>query len=672
MPSRLSFVRLTAVALLLLQACSTAPTSSTSGGPGGISGPINPQTGVPGAVTPAETASYQEILTLYQKAVYESALAKIGNYKKRYKTSGYMAAIENLQGLCLLMTNRPTASIASFKHAIELTGGKGSFANYIRYNLAKAQLEANQLEESQRTMAQISISDLDRDNQVKVHFLKAKLNLRLGLALESARETLQASRLISDLELKEGRPVLAKTLEAALVEIKNLDSLEALRTEFEETPLEDILLYRAGSQQTSMGNTGTGEAYLHKLLAKYPGSPYALSARELLSTAQTKQVVDIHSVGVLVPMKGKFAKFGTRTLQAITLAFKLFEKREPDNKITLVIEDSGEDVDSAIAGLNRLVFKHNVSVVIGPLLSKGIDQVTRRAQDVGVPLVSLARTEGQSGDYIFQAGITLKLQAQEAARFAIEKMKLKRFAIIYPSDKVGTDSANTFWDAVEAMGGRIVGAESYAPNETDFRLPVDRLSGLAYPEARQRELDILAKLREDNKITKRTRKTEQFFSLKPIIDYDAVFVPDEPKVAGQIIPTFAYRDIENMKFLGTNAWDTPEFLTRLQEHASNAYFVTAFNPDSTVVRVKKFIDIYKSQYGMDPTTFEAIAYDAASIVEYALSQVPDLGTRADVRSQLHSIRGLQGITGKISYQDGQFSRDLRVFTAKGGKVVELP
>src|SRR5690606_31513428 len=140
-----------------------------------------------------------------------------------------------------------------------------------------------------------------------------------------------------------------------------------------------------------------------------------------------------------------------------------------------------------------LANQKQVSVVIGPLLSKGINQITSRAEVLGVPLITLTQQPGAPGEYAFSAGLTPKLQANEIAKYAIQKLGLKKFAIVYPKDGFGEQYSQSDWDAVESFGGKIVGIESYAPGETDFRQAIDRLAGTYYTQARQRELDDLAK-----------------------------------------------------------------------------------------------------------------------------------------------------------------------------------
>lgn len=391
---------------------------------------------------------------------------------------------------------------------------------------------------------------------------------------------------------------------------------------------------------------------------------------EPTKTEELEHPTDRAAIGVLLPLKGKFAKFGTRALQGIELALNLFDESKPDPGITLVIEDSGEEPEDAVKALNRLVTRHHVIAVIGPLLTKGIDSLTHRAQELKVPLLSLAKQAGPASDYVIPAGMTFQMQAFEIARHAIQKMNLRRFAILSPKDKLGDDFTQYFWDAVESLGGEITGIETYASGETDFRTAVDKLSGLYYTEARQTELNELARLREENHIQKKTRKTEQFFNLKPIVDYDAVFIPDEPKISSQILPTFAYRDIDNVQFLGPSAWNSLELSSRAQSAAEKAVFVDSFYSESKSPTVQNFIQGYQSIFNLPPTSIDALAYDAAQILQHALTSTGSDRTRDSVLKQLKTIENQNGITGKISFRDGQFYRDLNILTIHQGKIIE--
>jgi ABC-type branched-subunit amino acid transport system substrate-binding protein/TolA-binding protein len=399
------------------------------------------------------------------------------------------------------------------------------------------------------------------------------------------------------------------------------------------------------------------------------------SASSTPAPALSEAPLEPKKIGVLLPLKGKYGKFSRKTLDAIELALGIFGP-ESDSGLSVVVEDSGEEPDTEIQALTRLVIDHHVAAVIGPLLSKGIDQVSKRANELGVPMLSLARYANMSADnssdndYTLQAGVTSQLQAKEIARYAIQSLGLRKFAILYPKGKAGDESAQAFWDAVDQMGGQITGIESYASDDTDFRQVVDKLSGLYYTEARQRELDQLAKLRAENKIKKRTRKTEQYFSLPPIADYQAIFIPDEAKTAGLIIPTFAYRDVDHVTFLGTSSWDSPELASSAQNYAEGALFVDSFFAHSPAKNVQKFMLSYRSEYGQDPTAMEAIAYDAALTLDQAIHEAGRNYSRKDLLHELHDIKDLAGVTGKLTYKNGQIDRELKVLALRNGQIVE--
>lgn len=625
--------------------------------------------------TSPDTRDYEEIHRLYLSQSYEAAISKAKIFEARHPDSPLVSPAENLYGLSLLMLRNPLGAVEHFQRAIAKNTQNPTVNSYLRYNLAKAQYEANQLEQANLTLQQANLSILDPENAVKFHILRSNIDSKLKLGFEAAREVLAASRLTAQAPAtphsEETRRNLAAYLDQDLQGLADTEQFEKLYQEYGDTPLGSLILLRLGQREMSQGESGKAESHLRLLISQDPKSPYAQQASAALQVARDQTIVDTKTVGVLLPVKGKFATFGIHNLQAIELAFNIFNSRVPDPGYSIVIEDSGETPDTALRALNRLVQKHHVAAVIGPLLSKGADQVAKRAEELGVPLISLSRHADENTDnYAVQGGLTLQLQAYAMARYAIQSLGLQRFAIVAPRNKVGQETARYFWDAVESMGGQITGSEQYAPDETDFREVVDKLSGLYYTDARQKELDALAKLRKENKITKRTRKTEQYYALKPIVDYQAVFIADDPKVAAQIMPTFAYRDVDKVQFLGTSAWNSPELVARAQSYAEGALFVDAFYPSSASVRTRRFIDSFKATFGDAPSGMDAMAYDAAEVIRRALKAAGDRFSRAELLEKIKNIQGYHGVTGLISYKDGQLLRDLKVLTIRNGRITE--
>jgi len=620
-----------------------------------------------------ELEELQEINSLYSKNLFEAAEDKMISFAKKHRKSSLLPAVENLRGLLLFRQKHSLSAISHFKKSIALNPSQPVFNSYVLYNLASAQFEADLLDEAQDTLEDISLESLDKSNRLKVYYLKATLYQKKLLSSEAVRQILLASRLLPEAGSPENSKAIFKLLDQSLQSIHDVPTLGELVQEFEDSPLSDVLLMKLARLEIAAGNTGSAELHLRSLMTRFPQSALYAQASEMISHPGAQTPEDVTSIGVLLPMKGKFGKFGIKSLQGIQLAFGIFSQSDPDSpnsKIQLIVEDSGDEPEQAIQALGRLVTKHHVLAVIGPMLSKGIDLVSQRAQELGVPLISLSRRAGVPMDYVFQAGLTQQLQAYEIARYAIQNLSLRRFAIIYPNDKFGTEIRQNFWDAVESLGGKIVGAESYTPGETDFRTPVDKLSGVFYTEARQRELELLAKEREANQIRKRTRKTEQFFNLRPIVDFDAVFIPDDPKVAGQILPTFAYRDIDNVKFLGTSAWNSPDFLSRVQNYAESAAFADALASDSSSPLIHSFFEKYRASFNQEPTSMEAMAYDAGNLLRKILTSSDRPLSRSEIRDQLKTVKDFPGVTGTIFFKDGQLFRNLKIIKVKDGRFVE--
>jgi len=672
-----------------------------------MASPMTPKQHASSANT-AETQEYKAIQNAYSDGEYEAALNQLGVFERKHPHSVQLPYAENLYGLIYLALKTPVAAITHFKRASQLSKGTPAIREYVLFNLATAQYESGQFSDAYLTTQQISATTLNPENRLKFHFLRARIYRQQGLQLEATRECLTASRLFGDLKMQGS---FATILSDSLPGIGSAAALDQLYSEFENSPLIDHVLYRLGVLETSSNDPATeqkGMAHLKLLMARFPLSTHFSESAGIVQNSATDtapvaptiavsesvaaltspspspsapQVADSASVstapsdpntvGILLPMKGKFAKFGARTLQGIELAFKIFNVNEPDSKITLAIEDSGTEPDQAVKALDRLVQKHHVVAVLGPLLSKGIDQVTQRARELGVPMISLARSTGVQSEYLFQGGLTMQMQSKELARYAVQHEGLKHLAVMYPKDKVGEEFSQHFWDAVEASGGKVVGIESYSPNDTDFRVPVDKLSGLYYTEARQAEIDALAKAREVNHIKKHTRKTEEYYSLKPIVDYQAVFIPDEAKLSSQILPTFAYRDVDHVRFLGTSAWNSPELPARAQSYAEGAVFVDGFFADSQTPVVREFVDKYKATFGDDPSEMEALAYDAARVLDWTLTGLGASADRTSVRARLAETRNFPGVTGRITYQDGSFDRALKVLTVSKGHIIEM-
>lgn len=609
-----------------------------------------------------EQTRYQEIQRLYANANYSQAHSKTEIFLKRFPQSSVAWKLENLDGLILMQMRAPEQAALQFQKAAK-TAPKPE-KNSVLYHLALAQFQIRAFQQSEKTLESITFASLSPEQQLPYFLLKASLAEQQSHFLEAITLFLETS-CISDLPRGNFINLYRKVEQnfAHLSERPISDTYNFLN-HYQKAPIFDVVLFELGTQALEKTpQDPAGESYLQRLLTEYPQSAYAerasqkLTQKPLPQEPQPTEELNYHAIGVLLPTTGNMGKYSNKLLQAIKLGL--------EGSFEIILEESGQSPEQATQALENLVKKHKVPVVLGPLLTKGVDAIAERAQALGMPLISLARKatllSSQPDSFIFEAGLTQKMQATEIAKYALERLQLKKFAILYPQEKLGIQATEAFWDTVELLGGSIVGVESYTPSETDFRQIVDKISGLYYTDARKNELDALSQERTTNNIKKRTRKTEKFYQLKPIVDYQAVFLPDEASVASQIMPMFAYRDIESVTFLGMASWNTPQLVQRAGPSSDGAHFVDFWLENPNLEKIK----------GWDhrPDTLEILAYDAAELLKKTLRQLPPKYSRLELKQKLQSLPETQGLTEKILMKDHHFHHPLTLMRIQKGNII---
>jgi ABC-type branched-subunit amino acid transport system substrate-binding protein len=247
---------------------------------------------------------------------------------------------------------------------------------------------------------------------------------------------------------------------------------------------------------------------------------------------------------------------------------------------------------------------------------------------------------------------------------------MKRFAIVYPNDPYGVEYTNLFWDEVLARGGKIVSVQSYSGKETDFRYPIQRLVGTYYIEGRYDEYKARqrhnANLKEGKKRNSRESNDEDI--LPPMVDFDAVFIPDSAKAMGQISAFLSFTGVKNVKLLGTNLWNSPGLAKRAGNFANNLIFVDSYLP--AVSGGSRFVQEYKGLYGEDPSLIEIQAYDSALILRQLILQ--GASTRENLTRQLTGLKKFPGALGPLNMSpDREIQRPLLALTLDKGEIVPL-
>ncbi len=627
--------------------------------------------------SPQEVSEFGAIERTYKQRQWDTALKKTRAFISQHPKSAILDQVYFVRGLAYLGLKQNAYALICFKHVIALTD-QDIIKNMALYNKAFIESEQSQNDEARTSLDAVRLGALPEYDRSKFFVLLAKVNQKRGDSLGAAQAVLNAFRYKDP--TPGGNPTLMGAMENFLVEqlagINSLPAVERLVDEFSDLPQAHHLLHRAAELSMASGDPSRAKAYAERLLAQHPSSSHAPFAQSLLRQAAPVAHADTRTnparIGVLLTLSGKFSKFGYKTLRGIELALGVFvapgEKIEAHG-LTLVIQDDRGEEEGATRGVEELVAKHEVAVIIGPLLSKLGDAAGRKADELGVPLISLTQKEAAGSEMVFNAALTPEMQIRELVRVARDVRGAKDFAVLAPSSKFGREYSRVFWNEVQRTGERMRGYELYPADETDFRTYIDSLVGLTYPDARGPEIAQLNEMKAASQLKLSNKRMSKMFSLKPIVDFDAVFIPDDPKSLGQILPTFAYKDVEKTLFLGVNTWNTGELLTRAAQYAEGAIFVDAYFPGSQQPGAIQFQNRFQAVYGSSPSSMEAIAYDAANIVASIMRG--GASSRGEIRDRLRGLREFPGVMGKITYEDGRLTKRLAILTVKGGKIEEI-
>lgn len=624
-----------------------------------------------------DSKAYQKMDSDYRNKQYKLVLDDSKKFIKQYPSSALLELVYHLRSLSSIGLKQYPNAISQLKRTLEIARSRPNINENLvtitTYNLAYVHFEMGQTDQANFYLQEINPNSLDANNRARYYMLKAKIaRMNQDFTLSGQNILLAIQNYQPD--KKTALKPLFTFLDEILEHIDNPVTIEKWISDFSETSAGDRLYYKSAMMYQKQGDKSNANALFEKIVTLFPESQYVGIAKDNLKVVEHSAALDSAKIGVLLTLSGKYAKFGYKTLQGIELAFKIFNNRSggTDNTSLIVMDDQGEP-SVAAQKMEELFYKHNVVAVIGPMSSKVVEAAGNKANELGLPLVTLSQKEfpNQNGtSYVLNAGLTASLQVQSLIKYATEKLNIKRFGMLAPATKFGDEYTKLFWDEIDKRGAQVRGFETYPNEETDFRIYVDKMVGLSAQDARSKEIEEMKALKAAIPIKKKTKKFDRLFDLRPIVDFDAVFVPDDPKVLGQLIPTFAYRDVDNMLFLGTNTWNSTELISRAGKFAEGSIFVDGFFANSKNPKIQAFIQDYQATFASDPTVMEAVAYDAAKIVQGIIT-VNSISSRSEFKDYMNKVKDFAGLSGPIQSQNGTLQKTLHLLTLKSGKIEEI-
>ncbi|MHB0923153.1 MAG: ABC transporter substrate-binding protein [Bellilinea sp.] len=326
-------------------------------------------------------------------------------------------------------------------------------------------------------------------------------------------------------------------------------------------------------------------------------------------------------VAILAPLSGPVPTFGVSTRDGALLAIEEWNAKGGvlGYKIVPIVEDSQCTPEPAVNAMNKVVNQDGVKFVIGEVCSKATIPMTDIGTASKVIIVSgtstaeavTVDTNGNTKPYTFRACFIDAFQGLVGAKFATGTMGAKTaFILLDQANDYVKGLAEEFEKNFVAMGGTVVGKESYTAKDSDFST-------------------ILSKITE----------------AKP----DVVYLPDYYNIVNLVTKQAKEKGITT-PFMGGDGWDSADLDLAAAE---GGYFTNHYSPDDPRPEVVNFLAAYGAKYKDDagnpkvPDALATLAYDATNMLFQGITEAGSVDDVDKVKTALENIK-FNAVSGKIT------------------------
>ncbi len=362
------------------------------------------------------------------------------------------------------------------------------------------------------------------------------------------------------------------------------------------------------------------------------------------------------AVGAVLPLTGKQAGQGNRTLDGVIAGLGLFDGRRAQ-PVTLRIENYGADPAAAARAVEKLASEPGVIAVVGPPENEAARQAAKAAQAAQIPLLVPGPVDLPEGprDFVFSEQRSDEKEAVTLAAYAVKDLGISRLAIFYPDNAYGKAMMSAFREEAQRLGGKIRRVQAYRTDQTDFSTEIRKLAAFRNPRP--------------------PAKKKGAEAAKPVpppqLDFEALYIPDAFSRLRMILPQLSFHDVRGVQLLGTSLWYSPEGIRTEPEFFEGAILTAPFFAESDKQAVRDFADTIFMATGREPDYREALAFDTARMLGETLRD-RNVRDRASLRDRLRKIEAFEGVTGWVSVsKTGETQRKSFILKVEGKNIVDI-
>ena len=335
----------------------------------------------------------------------------------------------------------------------------------------------------------------------------------------------------------------------------------------------------------------------------------------LIVGCKQKQEANEILIGHVASMTGDTATFGLSADKGIRLALDEINKEGPvlGKPVSVKTEDDRSVSDEARTATEKLISRDHVCAILGEIASSRSIAMAPACQDSHIPMLSPGSTNPkvtQMGDYIFRACFIDKYQGAAMANFAVNTLKVKKYAVLYAANSDYSVGLKDFFnEAAQKLGAQ------------------QALDPLSYSEKSDVDFNAqLTKIRDAHP--------------------DAIIVTGYYNEAGKIARQARELGIK-VPLIGGDGWDSDQLLKIGGDALNGCYFANHYAPDEDRPAVKAFVDAFQAKYHEVPDAMAILGYDAMKLMVDAIKRAGSTDG-AKIRDALAATKDFSAAAGSIT------------------------
>ena len=412
------------------------------------------------------------------------------------------------------------------------------------------------------------------------------------------------------------------------------------------------------------GSITKGNSILNAALTELPANKYSEQARQLLKSGGLQSSPD-EKFALLLPLSGYNAEIGQAILEGAHMALLEFNKQF-NLDLKIISRDYGQEIKNAILGYQELAGFDNILAVIGPIENATANNLT------------------DFSNYFFQLNAPINTTAEIIADYALDSLKLKRYATFAPIDDHFIKMVDKFKSTVETAGAEVVAEEWYYPGDQDFYKQFMNLKRrglkLTFSDSIRQSLPLASPVVIDSLYMAYQRQEMENHENKkpakvdsadiPVTSIDAVFIPIFKEDLQFIAPQIAYSNIQ-AQFLGNNDWYDSEGLKKNKNYINNIIFSASGYLNEESWDFRRFRNEFRTTFKKTPSIYAVLGYDVFRyLIQAYRPQQPQM-TRQQFLVNLNNLKKYNGIYRNFDINKMHFNQYHQLLKYSFGQIIPL-